>query len=300
MKRLNELKNKYFNLPIKKKIQLTISVALTAALMISLPVLAWFANSKKMSSMIRVNAPTVLTIGAGADDASDMIDLADINVEEKVGITRVTEGDYVFAVKGKYLSAYDLQIARTTNIPFQYKVYRVSNVVKTDDGNDDNENADLLHGLGTSDADLATSLANGEYNGNHYIVAEYTSSEGTKYYYPYLNGTVIDGEYLNPKDKSDPIAVGGLTKIGDGEENINNDETFHKRNYTITENTTYDNVNEYAEPLYWQATNTAVNYKIDNGDFVDYYVLKIIWTENFSNNKETDMIYITARHGNQF
>lgn len=295
MKRLNELKNKFLCLPKKKKIQLSISVTLTALLMIALPTVAWFVSGKKTSSMIKVNAPTVLTIGAGADDASDMINLADINVEERVGDRRVVEGEYVFAVRGKYLSAYDLQIARTTNIPFKYEIYRVSNIEKTDDGNDENENAELLNGLGTDDTDLSESLSDGSYNGTSYLIAEYTSSGAKKYYYPYLSSTLLSGEYLNDKDKAETIAVGGSTKIGDGDENVNKDETFHERNYTVGENTTYDYVNEYAEPLYWQEKNIQVNYKKDNGDFVDYYVLKITWTEDFSNNKETDMIYITAR-----
>lgn len=295
MKKIYDLKDRIKHLPKNKKIQLSISVASTAVLMLALPTFAWFANSKKTASMIKVNAPTVLTIGAGSDDSSDMINLAEINVEETVGETRVTEGNYVFAVKGKYLSAYDLQIARTTNIPFTYEIYRVSNVEKTDNDDNSDEDANLLNGLGTTDSDLKNSLNSGSYDGNRYIIAEYISSSDQIFYYPYQLSNKVDGEYLNDQNKSISIAPSGTAKIGSGSEKISNDETFHQHNYNVSNSETYDNVNEYAEPLYWQKENLAVNYKKDNGEFVDYYVLKIIWTEDFYNNKETDMIYITAR-----
>ena len=300
MNRLKIVKNRFVSLPKNKKIQLSISIALTALLMIALPVVAWFANSKKTESMVKINAPTVLTIGAGADDAAEMIDLSDINVEEKVGETRILEGNYVFAIKGKYLSAYDLQIARTTNIPFTYEIYRVSKVElppDEDDEFDDDEKLRLLHGLGTNNSTLSNKLKDGSYNGTAYFIAEYLSSADQKYYYPYTlsDSDKVSGVYLNDKLKSIAIAEGGTAIIGDGEESIDDNETFHEHNYSVNDNATYDNVNEYAEPLYWQAENLPVNYKKDNGDFVDYYVLKIKWTAGFSNNKETDMIYITAR-----
>ena len=241
--------------------------------------------------MVKVNAPTVLTIGAGAADNSEMIDLANIDVERKVGSTRVFEGEYVFAVRGKYISAYDLQIARTTNIPFTYEVYRVSKVEKQ--GGEEN----LRNGLGTTNSVTNTALNDGSYNGTVYKTADYTSADSVLYYYPYIdsgvNSTMLSGDFLNDKTKTGTI--GGDVPIGDGEESINQNETFHKHNYGTGANTTYDNVNEYAEPLYWQALNIPVNYKSDTGDFVDYYVLKLKWTSQFSNNKETDMIYITAR-----
>lgn len=293
MKKIDTLKDKALLLPKRKKIQLATSAVLTAVLMISLPTFAWFANNKKTASMIKVNAPTVLTIGAGSDDASDMINLSEIDVEETVGISRVTEGNYVFAIRGKYLSTYDLQIARTTNIPFKYEIYRVSKVEKTNNNNSADEDLSLLNGLGTNNAGFANGLKDGSYNGTRYNLAEYTSSKSEKFYYPYT-GDPVTGIYLNGADKSVSIAENGTAKIGSGTVNIDENETFHKHNYG-SGSSTYDNVNEYAEPLYWQKKGLNVNYKKDTGDFVDYYVLKITWTEDFSNNKETDMIYITAR-----
>ena len=83
----------------------------------------------------------------------------------------------------------------------------------------------------------------------------------------------------------------GSHTIGNGEEKIDGSTTFHTHNYS-----SYDKVNEYAEPLYWQATGLPVTGQVGDVGFVDYYVLKIKWeNKNLTNNKETDMLYITAR-----
>lgn len=290
MKKIKKLKDRFLSLPKHKKIQVTISMVLTLALMISLPVLAWFANNKEIGTMVKVNAPTVLTIGAGANDASDMIDLANINVEKKNSSGGpILEGDYVFAVRGKYLSYYDLQIARTTNIPFDYEIYRVSAIA-------DSSEESLKNGFGTISGSTADSLK------SSYKIAEYKSSDGKIYYYPYVLDEQtntessdyqtygkISGGYLNDKEKSGTLV--DTETIGDGDKTLD-DGTYHSHNYE-----TYSNVNEYAEPLYWQAVNLPINAagRSDNGDFVDYYVLKIKWTSKFYNSKETDMIYITAQ-----
>lgn len=49
-----------------------------------------------------------------------------------------------------------------------------------------------------------------------------------------------------------------------------------------------DYVQKYAEPVYWQSSS------VDKGDTIDYYVLKVTWTEGLPNNKETDLIYLTV------
>jgi len=283
MRKLKDLYSKYKQLSKKKRIQIIISASLTVLCMISFPVAAWFANYQKTGGMIKVNAPTVLTIGAGADDVSDMINLSNIDVEQTVDGDRITEGKYVFAVKGKYLSSYDLQISRTTNIPFTYEIYRVSVIDSLTGVTDTEKLASLSKGFGTTDKNVKDTLIN-----NHYSIAEYESSEGIKYYYPFLKyedagnmGTFVNGTYLN--DKGEPI-------IGNGEKVLGS-STFHAHNYD-----TYNNVNEYVEPLYWQKKEISVNDagRVD-ANFTDYYVLRILWTEDFKNTKETDMIYITAR-----
>lgn len=294
---MKKIIRKLNKLPKKKRIQLFISAVLTIMLIIITPVVAWFAYDRHIESMIKVNAPTVITIGSGGEDVAEMINLANINVEETIGSGgRVLEGDYVFSVQGKYLSQYDLQIARTTNIPFEYEIYRVSSVDVDGDSLADK-------GWGTTSLTVMNGMKSGTYDGTNYYIADYLASNGTTYYYPYVRTEVSDsssqnyqkygyirGEYLNPTNEYNSLA-GKSLPIGDGEKPLGTG-TFHTHNYD-----NYGKVNKYAEPLYWQAISVPINEdgRLDNGHFVDYYVLKIRWTANFSNNKETDMIYITAR-----
>lgn len=49
-----------------------------------------------------------------------------------------------------------------------------------------------------------------------------------------------------------------------------------------------DLVQEHAEPRYWQSVD------IIRTNDIDFYILKITWPNGLANNKETDMIYLTA------
>ena len=297
--KITELAEKWKVLPRRKKIQVAVATALSSAFVVSLPVLAWFASQRQTGTIIMINAPTTISIGAGNQEPVGMIDLSNINVEEIIVDNNgeeqlVTEGSYVFCVTGKYMSEYDLQIARTTNIDFDYELYRVD----TSSFTIDNESYDVLTGITTNPVLI-----------DNHAIAEYKSElDGNTYYYPYLetsatsenktqgNITVL-GNFLNP-------ATLNTQTVGDGTVTDASGKTFHKRNYGDevpdgnggTAIKTYDNVNVYAQPLYWQVKNLPVTGQIGDTGFVDYYVLKIKWGgKGMSNNKETDMIYITAR-----
>lgn len=290
---MNKLLEKYMKMPSSKKKQMIAATVITASMTMSMVTYAWLSNDKKAASMVKVNAPTTITIGAGGKDASEMINLSNIDVEARVGGQRVYEGEYVFCVKGKYVSQYDLQIARTTNIPFTYEVYRVAEVPVADAAGDSDETKDnkrnLRKGWGTTDSAIETG-AYGVYN-----VATYIDSANITYYYPYVATPVSGGDYVNGKDVQNAVA-GKQIPVGkkDNDGDNNNGEVYHEWSYG--NKSPYQKVNQYAEPLYWQAPNQPIGEgKEDNGEFVNYYVLKITWGASFSNNKETDMIYITAR-----
>ena len=61
---------------------------------------------------------------------------------------------------------------------------------------------------------------------------------------------------------------------------------FH--NSTYGSSVSAEKVQENAEPLYWQCGPIKTT-----PDEIDYYVLKISWSQG-ANNKETDMIYLTV------
>mgnify|MGYP005833984851 FL=1 len=107
----------------KKKIQLVAATALTAALLVALPLYAWFTHTRSIAMKTKINAPTQLYITAGNKESVANLEMGNIDVESE---TRYK--DFVFGISGKYVSKYQIQLAHTTNIPFTYKIYRASSV----------------------------------------------------------------------------------------------------------------------------------------------------------------------------
>ena len=66
------------------------------------------------------------------------------------------------------------------------------------------------------------------------------------------------------------------------------------RYYTQTYGT-YSYVQTNAVPIYWQS-GLLEGSTLDHSEFCNYYFLRVSWTGNRENNKETDIIYITAKN----
>lgn len=98
---------------------------------------------------------------------------------------------------------------------------------------------------------------------------EYVDEAGNTHYYT-KNGEALAGRYLNLNGK---IA----------------DKSLHDKSYDE-----YNEVQKNAEPLYWQTENEIQPTNNSSSGFLDYYILEISWNENVSNNKETDMVYLTV------
>ena len=94
--------------------------------------------------------------------------------------------------------------------------------------------------------------------------------DGTAHYYS-KSGSAASGKYLN---------------LGNDGKTANN--SLHKESYH-----SYKNVQENAEPLYWQSNEIQPENNSGQG-FVDYYILEISWNDDVRNDKETDMVYLTA------
>lgn len=104
------------------------------------------------------------------------------------------------------------------------------------------------------------------------------------------NGEVI---YVDEKGTShnykigDNVIGGYINSEASGQ--IANDSQ-HKRTYG-----SYNNVQKNAEPLYWQSDEEDVSQtEGSSNEFCDYYVIRVSWDESLSNDKETDMVYITV------
>ena len=100
-----------------------------------------------------------------------------------------------------------------------------------------------------------------------------THSDTPQTFYYKASGAAIAGSFLNDR------TVAGETLA---------DSTKHTATYGA-----YNNVNKYAEPLYWQTTNTESGYIA--GDFINYYILRVNVGDKATNDRETDVICIAAK-----
>lgn len=250
-----------------KKLSLPVKIQLLIALMCSLaiPVYAWFAYQDRIEALTKIKEPPSINLASGGDDQALHITLENIDVSD--GATK----DIVFSIEpGKY-SAYDIQIAHTTNIPFTYQLYRV----KEDEH-------------GTIEYTDHTRVEGVETKINYSVM---TSATGT-------TAGEITLDDINPDDKSTGRYLGDENDL----------DTKNRRNYIVGEGA--DDVNQYAKPLYSVARRIPqLNENDDGSENRDYFVLRISWTPGSTNmkytdegywnyafnNKETDLIYIAAK-----
>ena len=280
--KLSIVKANYAMLPKKKKILLISSIAITVALLIEIPVYAWFSSQRKMAVLGNINAPYTLYLSSGNQESLMWLDMSSIDVG--VPGSRVPEQahkDYVFSVQGSWdINDYYLQLAHTTNIPFKYSVYRVKNEdIYTEAG----YNA-------LSDELKATSVPYTTHNANGKI-GETVVAKGETIYYTFhpdssYSHDEIDAQYGKIMDESN------YKNIVTGQQVAANNDTYYSKTYASTNNA---KVQKNAVPLYMQAG--PIKAGASNGEeFCDYYVLRVDWSDatSLQNEKETDMVYITV------
>ena len=159
MKEKKSLREKFNDLSKAKKAQAIIASVLSLFLLIAIPTFAWFALNSRVETLTKIKAPSTLDIKSGHAYSIEYLDLSDVDVTELDGGGTTGHKDYIFAVKaGSNISAYDIQIAHTTNIPFTYTLYRASelgdseesdtvpagNVATFEDGNAAGESSDIV------------------------------------------------------------------------------------------------------------------------------------------------------------
>lgn len=279
------------------KIQLVAAIIFTLGIFIVPPVLAWFSYQKEMAVSTKVNSPATLAIRAGGEPGEEQsilnFELSDIDTEDE-SYNHYTVGsgdeavtyyykDFVFCVKGKAISAYDLQLAHTTNIAFKYDIYRA---VQDDAGT-------IVYTSLDKTVTQNYGLKRVQLDGSGGVV---TDSDGNVVYEDW--DSPLDGDYVN---NANPAGSRPIAKTG-GDSGAVKDLT--SRSYDGT-----DNYQKYANPVYWLKRGIPVytEEKSDDG-FTHSYVLRVSWIMSGSltdqereedldivqNNKETDMVYITA------
>lgn len=117
---------KFRKLEKKKKLQLVIAVSISVVLLVALPVYAWFTHKRSIALTTKINAPTQLYITAGNKESVENLEMADIDVENG------SYKDFVFGIGGADVQQYQIQLAHTTNIPFEYEIYRAKSVSETE------------------------------------------------------------------------------------------------------------------------------------------------------------------------
>lgn len=256
MNKLERWKKKIHSLSKAQKIEFVLAMALTIAIIVGVPVYAWFVSSVRMEVLTKVKAPVTLDIKAGHKEDIEYLVLGEVDIEyiEK----QSTPKRYVFCVNtGRVGVQYDIQLAHTTNIPFTYTLYKATEESSA-------EGADVIY------------LA---------------SDETTKYYYK-KNGSALSMTTINA-DSENAARYGRTLALQSG--------TVYDKTYDAASN---DGVPEiYAVPLYSQVTVTA-----EYADF-DYYILELGLDTNTAkkfekwnmadNNKETDVIYLSASFHSQ-
>ena len=223
---------------------------------------AWFCFSKKTAATVKISDPTAIFINAGNKEDIRYLNLADLDVQ--TGEYK----DYVFCVRG-YVHYYRLQLAYTTNNQFSYEIYPA--VEKSTEAV-------------PNDAKTVTWIANTGANSGSELT--YYSTE-----------SALTGSILNQDTN---ITNEVIAKTA-------HEDYYYQSTYGLGNNTFYDNRQKYAVPLYWQANTTR---QVLDGEFTDddndgvsefchYYILRIKWdypSANRENNKETDIIYISAKN----
>lgn len=99
-----------------------VAVIAAALALLAVPVLAWLYLQRSMETMAKINMPYAVRIGAGDTQPIQQLELSNIDVSAKE-----KSKDVVFCVysseEGK---EYYLHLAHTTNIGFQYEIYKAS------------------------------------------------------------------------------------------------------------------------------------------------------------------------------
>ena len=242
---------------------------LTALLMIlyaAVPLYAWFYRQRTAAAVAEISDPTAIYINAANKEDIRYMDLSGIDVENDGTPTQDGTGkykDFVFCIRGIDVSAYKLQLAYTTNNQFEYELYH----------------ATLAQGDAPADA-VGLAL---------YTTHPVGLAGVEQQYYAPAGSTKIVGDFLNRNTGASEILA-------------YDDDTYHDMTYAMLPAndvaTVYGYINKYAEPIYWQSRDsiTPTGFEAGGSTFCDYYLLRVIWTNDAVNNKETDIIYISARN----
>ena len=251
-----------------KRLLMITWIVLISIMVGTIGVWAWLYQGRTVASVGEISNPTAIHLSAGNLEDSKFIDLSGIDV------SKGTYKDFVFCVTGENVSTFKIQLAFTTNNQFEYEIYPA-----------------ILFGTeNPSISDVpANAVARAEYKTHP---ANESEAQIQVYYSP--NGTSpVVGKFINRDgSESEMLAYEHEESAASGDYNMHDDT------YKNGAHSAYDYVNKYAEPLYWQTSTPITTIPVEATDlFCNYYILRVKWDSGTAtNDKETDIIYITAKN----
>ena len=285
------------SLSLSHRIQLVVALVVTVSLIITIPTVAWFNSQREIVKLQKVKTPNALYLSAAHREDSMHFEVKGIDADEIIKDAynqpvldehdqeqKITHKDYVFCVTGDAVEKFTLQLAYTTNNPFEYEVYaakELTTVTKVHRVEPDYVEYKLTD-------DKVTGMPNvvgEEYHTN--LVAP------TMLYYQIDtsvtdNGIAVAGKYSgNYRNLTNESSGSNQDALASG--------AFHDLTYGE-----YNHVQKDAEPVYWQAQNVSASLTGINSNkepFSRHFILRVKWTAGALDNtsKETDILYRTVK-----
>ena len=244
----------------KKKAILLVNLAVWGLIATFVAVYAWFFYTRQLETLTWLKTPIQLDIRSGNTHDIAYLDMGSIDAD-----TSDCTVEYVFSVYGEPVDIYSLQLAYTTNIPFYYDIYR---------------------------ANLSSDSTKNE-AGSKTVTFTYTEN----------NQEYTENFSYNPND-TPVISAKPLNKLEQGEIKTHQSHDLSYGDDKGENAVESSVVQSNAEPLYWLARENNLNVlqpkhtgttSSGNGYFCDYFIIKVHWDQGtVINNKETDMVYLTA------
>ncbi len=283
---MKKILSKFKKLSHREKIGFVIAMLLTVSLTVIMPVLAWFSKQRRLADLQYVNSPTKLYITAGHLEEAKYIDLSDIQVTASTDTAKY----YVFAVTGTNAAYYNLQLAYTTNNQFEYFLYPA----QEHEGNAP-ANTTMPYVSYTAHNDTGTD-GNFYYTVDTSVVGDGTLSAAAC---KITDKTVITRQEIQSTIESVFLNQEGTLIKADKTDSLHGDT--YGNDFSVTQ------VQDCAEPLYWQIRNIKSGMNPTTRELKDYYILEVNWAKTkaeferqkipFIDNGETDVIYISVASG---
>ena len=274
---------KFNDLSLRKKIAFCAAVFMSIALLIAIPVAAWFYTQRKAAEMYKVEYPNSLYLNAAQREDRMYFNMNAISPYKTDPVTGglvhdddgklipVAKQLFVFSVSGSNTKSYKLQMAHTNNNQFTYTIYPATQYSSQSSIPSGTEEANIVPYSMHADSHTENTIQ---------VSDDQYSETGTKYYVK--ASSALSGEYKN-NTTSNPMQA-------------KDNDTYYDENYKVND-TKLTNVQVDDIPSYWQSDSVSVTWD-SNKKFCHYYIIEVTWENRTSDrtfeDKETDMIYITA------